>query len=114
MPESNVRQQQRLDALAKARLAKTNRVSTPKTRTSLKTVYLDDEHWVELAATHGIKLPNRTIVPTQGKLAPYLTKLGISRKQFADWCGYANPAEWIAKNSTFSLRALVGLLMEEF
>ncbi len=114
MPESNMRQQQRLDALTKARLVKTNRVNTPKVKTNLKTVYLDDEHWVELAATHGIKLPNRTVVPTQGKLASYLTKLGISRKQFADWCGYKNPAEWIERNKTWSLRALVGLLIESF
>ena len=113
MLKSTTRQQQRLDALAKARLTKASRVNTPKVATNLKTEYLDDDNWVELAKTHGINLPHKNTPCTQGKVSPYLTKLGISRKQFADWCGYANPAEWITKNPTFSLRALVGLLMEE-
>ncbi len=114
MPELTTRQQQRLDALAKARLTRANHVNEPKSTANLKTVYLDDAYWVELAEARGIKLPNRTTAPTQGKVSPYLTKLDISRKQFADWCGYKNPAEWIERNKTWSLRALIGLLLEEF
>jgi hypothetical protein len=73
---------------------------------------LDDDNWKELARVRGISLPHKNTPCTRAKVAPYLKKLGISRQQFADWCGYKNPAEWVAKNPVFSLRALIGLLME--
>jgi hypothetical protein len=44
----------------------------------------------------------------------WLHKLGISREQFYEWCGMHRPIEWHEKNPSWSLRAFVGLLLEEY
>jgi hypothetical protein len=112
MLESNELQQQRLAALAKARLAKATRAKSTQEEKEMKVDYLDDDTWAELAALRGINLPHRTTKLTRAKAAPYLHKLGIDTTKFRAWCGYSNVATWAKKNPTFSLRALIGLLLE--
>jgi hypothetical protein len=78
----------------------------------MKTVYLDDAAWVELAQARGLKLPNLATAPTSGKIEHWLHRLCLTGRDFTAWCGFT-PAGWIATNPTWSLRALVGLLLED-
>ncbi len=103
-------QAQRLAALEMARQAP--RVPR-KPAASMKIEYLDDAHWVDLATARGLKLPNLATACTQAAVAPWLKRLGISRDEFTRWCGYRNPTAWSAANPTWSLRSLVGLLLED-
>lgn len=104
-------QAQRLAALEKARQAPRG---PRKPTATMKTEYLDDAQWVDLATARGLKLPNLATACTQAAVAPWLKRLGISRDEFTRWSGYQNPAAWSAANPTFSLRALVGLLLEDY
>jgi len=72
----------------------------------------DDEHWKRLASEHGIQLPNKTTLCTSGGIVRYLHKLGKDGNWFRWWTGYSFD-EWIEANARWSLRALVGIMLEE-
>ena len=72
----------------------------------------DDARWVELAAARGVRLPMRLALCTPASITRFLHRLGLDGAWFRKWSGYS-PAEWIAMNERWSLRALVGLMLEE-
>jgi len=72
----------------------------------------DDNRWKELARQHNIQLPNKTTLYTTSKIAKYLHKLGLTGEWFRNWSGHSYN-EWIAANKNWSLRALVGIILEE-
>ena len=105
--QKEARHNAQLAALARAR-------ATPrKVRAGLKNDFLADAEWMELARERGMQLPNATTAPTTGKIENWYHRLGLSGQQFVAWCGWT-PAEWIARNPTWGLRPLVGLLLEDF
>jgi hypothetical protein len=96
--------------LALAAAAKKLKRSLPVT---IKTEYLDDDAWVELAQARGWHLPQKNTRASSAGVAPWLRRLGLDKPKFRIWCGY-NPVGWCKQNPTWSLRALVGLLLEDF
>lgn len=97
-------------SLARANAARALKRSQPVT---IKTDYLDDDGWIELAAAHGWHLPQKKTRASSAGIAPWLIRLGLDKPKFRAWCGYS-PAEWCVHNPTWSLRGLVGLLLEDF
>ena len=81
-------------------------------RSNVRFDWPDDARWVELAAARGVRLPMHLALCTPGSIARFLHRLGLDGAWFRDWCGY-NPAGWIAKNPRWSLRALIGIILEE-
>jgi len=72
----------------------------------------DDARWVDLATERGVRLPLRLALCTPASIARFLHRLGRDGAWFKKWSGY-NPAGWIAMNPRWSLRAVVGLILEE-
>jgi hypothetical protein len=94
-------------------LARAARAAKRELPVSFKTEYLDDDGWIALVAANDWRLPQKNTPASSAGIAPWLTRLGIDKPKFRAWCGY-NPAGWCAANPTWSLRALVGLLLEDF
>jgi hypothetical protein len=99
-----------MSPLERARLVQRQKRSLPVT---IKVDYLDDDAWIGLASARGWHLPQKNTVASSAGVAPWLKRMGLDKPKFRAWCGYS-PAEWCKRNPTFSLRALVGLLMEDF
>jgi hypothetical protein len=96
--------------LIKARSVRAAKRALPVT---IKTDYLDDDAWVELAGARGWHLPQKNTVASSAGVAPWLKRMGLDKPKFGAWCGYS-PAEWCKVNPNWSLRALVGLLLEDY
>jgi hypothetical protein len=99
-----------MSPLERANAARARKRSLPVT---IKTEYLDDDGWIELAAANGWRLPQKNTPASSAGIAPWLARLGIGKPEFREWCGW-NPVGWCAHNPAFSLRALAGLLLEDF
>jgi hypothetical protein len=99
-----------MSPLDRARIARHQNRNLPVT---IKTAYLDDDAWVELAQARGWKLPQKATPASSAGIAPWLKRLGLDKPKFRAWCGYS-PAEWCKVNPNWSLRALVGLLLEDY
>lgn len=80
---------------------------------TLRTNYLDDGYWLELASARGVRLPYTTTPCTTGGMEKWLRRVGLSVEWYRDWTGYDKLTEWIVRNPGFSLRAFVGQALEE-
>jgi hypothetical protein len=82
--------------------------------TGVREHYLDDENWVELARRAGVTLPRRGTACTPARMEKWMKKLGFNTTWYRNWSGFRNLQEHIDANPTWSLRAWVGMLLEEW
>lgn len=76
-------------------------------------VFMDEEHWVELARARGVRLPAPGVPITPAAMERWLRRLGMTTRQYLDWTGARTLAQFGAANPGWTLRAWVGLLLEE-
>ena len=80
---------------------------------NLKTDYMDENYWREIAGTLGCRLPSWWI---PGKEVKYLRriskKLNFDLKLFVESTGFSSIKEFYQANSKFTALALSGLLLE--
>ena len=79
----------------------------------MKTAYLDDSRWVELNRGNKSRLPGETAPCTEKEMRRWMRKLRFPMDRFRAWCGFADLVDWMKANPSWSLRAFVGLLLEE-
>lgn len=79
----------------------------------LRTDFLDDAFWMDLARRYAVRLPAWGIPITSGRIQRYLRKLGYSVEWYQGWQGEKSLGEFARLNPRWPMRALVGLLLEE-
>ena len=79
---------------------------------NMKTDWLDDETWQDMARDRGLKLPAMYLLPTPTAIRRWLRRLGMTNAEFREWGGYATLEDFARLNPRWPLRALVGILLE--
>jgi hypothetical protein len=98
------------DELEAARQAKQAKRQTLMAQTKdYKKDWLDEENWLLLSKSRGIRLPPMYHPATERTLRKWARKLG--RMPFSEWYG-CSPAKLIEKNPRVPLRAFVGQMLE--
>jgi hypothetical protein len=77
-----------------------------------KHIFLDDDEWVILARKHGVRLPRTDTPLDTGKMKRWLTKLGVSNKEYLEWTGKQTREQFIKANPHWTLRAWAGVVLE--
>ncbi len=87
----------------------------PKYRSKghVRTIYMDDSGWVELAQARGLILPHKAIACTNFTMKKWMDKLNFSLERYQEWTGFKNVKDWRLANKDWSLRSWVGMLLEE-
>jgi hypothetical protein len=104
---------------ARALLEKANaaRVASQAARraSTLRRDFDMEPTWNKLASARGIRrLPLWGIPPTPTGIRRWLMRLGVTVDQFLDWAGAVTLSDFAEWNPDWPLRALVGLLLEDF
>ena len=80
----------------------------------------DEQHWRDLAARYGVRLPACGVAVTTAAMKRWLHRLGISTEEYLAAQGVgpagnsssARPTDFMVRNPTWPLKAWVGLLLE--
>lgn len=79
----------------------------------LKTEYMDESYWRELASEFGCRLPNWWLPGYEVKyLRRIAKKLNFDLKLFIESTGFSNIKDFCLANNKFTALALSGLLLE--
>ena len=79
----------------------------------LKTIYMDENYWREIASELGCRLPSWWIPGTEVKYLRRISKkLNFDLKLFVESTGFSNIKEFCQANSKFTALALSGLVLE--
>ncbi|WP_059003064.1 hypothetical protein [Pseudomonas syringae] len=81
-------------------------------RENLRLNFADAEHWRELAAAAGVRLPAWYVRSTGGRIRKFCTRLNLSQSVIDDATGCSSYKQLAALNPTWPLFAVVGLLLE--
>lgn len=79
---------------------------------TLRQDFRDANHWRELAAKHGIRLPAWFERPTPGLIRRYLKRLGIETSAYLEYMGYRTLADFATMNPAWPMWALAGVILE--
>lgn len=80
-----------------------------------RTIFSDDDHWIELAKAYGQKLPKWYLPPEPRRMRSWLRKLGLKEKAYKEACGEGWELEDFALlNPDWPLRAFAGILLEYY
>ena len=72
----------------------------------------DDEHWLDLARKHKVRLPHHGTPLQTGQMERWLRKLGIAGPQWRAYTGGQTNKQFIEANPTWTLRSWVGHALE--
>ena len=86
----------------------------------LRSDFMDDGYWVELAQAAGVKLPPYGVPCTAGRMSRWLARLGIPTEAYLLWNGAdlsgrrqtGKLSDFIVRNPDWPLKAWVGLMLE--
>ncbi|AQL38747.1 hypothetical protein [Pseudomonas syringae] len=81
-------------------------------RENLRLNFADAEHWRELAAAAGVRLPAWYVRSTGGRIRKFCTRLNLSQSVIDDATGCSSYKQLAALNPTWPLFAVVGILLE--
>ena len=87
-------------------------MSEIKTATALRSNFLDDGHWVDLARKYYVRLPIWKTAPTTEKMRYWLRKFRVRETEYLEATGYKVLEDFMRLNPDWPLRAWVGLLLE--
>ena len=95
--------------------ARLKRQATMKARKALnlRTDFLDDPHWQDLAREAGFRLPVWSTPCTPGTMTRWLKRCGLSVAWYREATGFDSLRQHINANPRWPLRAWVGLCLEE-
>ena len=100
------------EKLALSRVKYAAKLKSWRENTTIKTDWLEEDHWLALAYVRHMRLPDKYQPCDVTAIRHWLHKLGLKQPDFEAWAGYT-PAEWMEHNPSFSLRATIGLLLED-
>ena len=99
--------------LAKARAAAATARAARKA-SALRTDFLDDPHWLDLAREAGFRLPVWGTPCTPAAMKRWLKRCGLDLAWFRESVGFRTVQQHIAANPRWPLRAWAGLCLEEW
>lgn len=104
--------EQRAANLVKARQARINKaLALEENAKNMKTVYVDEAHWEDLARKHKVKrLPLRLEPATAPLIRKWCTKLKVPLEVFEEH--YTSTTYFVKNNPKWTIFAVVGLLLE--
>ena len=97
----------------RARALANRRARAEWARANLRSDFLDDPRWVDLARKRGLRLPAWTAICTRSAMVRWLHRLGLSMDWYREQNGYRTVEQWIEANPAWPLRAFVGLCLED-
>jgi hypothetical protein len=97
------------DALSKTRIARDLKIAEGA---DLKSDFKDDNHWVELAAKAGKRLPQWWLKPETRFMRRWFKFLGVVEKDYLQQAGLTRLLQFAELNPRWPLRAWCGLLLE--
>lgn len=103
--------EQKKAALVKAKVVQREKQAARKAST-LRRDFLDASLWEDLARERGLRLPPWGEPATMSNMRTWIHKIGWSQAECEDWAG-CKLGELIERNSTWPLRALAGVLLEQ-
>ena len=107
---NNITPEQRAEMQEKSRLARQAKKEAAK---SLKTEYIDDPAWLDMAKKYGVRLPNLTSPASEVKyIKRLMKKLGIDYKDWLEEEGYKRLVDFSKDNPEWTARAHCGLILE--
>lgn len=101
--------EQRVANLAKARATVAGLKATAG---ELKTDWLDDEVWQDIAKERGVRLPAPWQRIDDRSHRKALRAVGMNVQEFLEWGGYAELSDFARLNPRWPLRALYVVLLE--
>jgi hypothetical protein len=81
---------------------------------NLRTDFLDEPHWVDLAREAGFRLPVWGTPCTPGAMTRWLKRCGLSVAWYREATGFTSLRQHITANPRWPLRAWAGLCLEEW
>jgi len=107
----NLTEEQRKEMREKAAITRAEKQKWAED--NLKTDWLEDNYWCDLAKKHGIRLPQKHIPNTEMKyLKRVLKKCNVDYKEYLEACGCKSFTQLAAFNPTATIRAEVGWALE--
>lgn len=104
-------QEERIEYQEKARITRLNQIAFAEQ--NLRNDFADTQHWRDLAAKHGIRMPAWHVPGTDLRyMKRALRKIGKDSKWMTSCTGFNTLEEFATSNPKWPAFALIGLLLE--
>lgn len=100
-----------LENMAKARAAR-KAAAAARRESGLRSDFLDEPYWLELAKERGVRLPPPGQAPTPTAMERFLHAIGVSGSRYFRWSGEKALTDFATANPLWPARAWAGLCLE--